>query len=194
MLFGRARGAAYAIPACPAAEQQDCVAGFGPLPAHLRGGYGTYHGTDLHALGYVTVIVDLAHMRRRQTYLVAVGRVALHRLARDDALGQFAFQRLADGSGYVARTGDAHRLIDVCPTRQRVAYGTAKTGARASERLNLRGMVVRLVLELQQPTVRLAVLVHIHIDRAGVVLVAHLQVVQFALLAQIARADGGYVH
>ena len=55
-------------------------------------------------------------------------------------------------------------------------------------------MVVGFVLELQQPLLGPAVHVDIDIDRAGVVLVAHLHIVQQPLLAQVAGADRGHVH
>ena len=51
-----------------------------------------------------------------------------------------------------------------------------------------------LVLELEEPLLRLPVHVHIDKDAAGIVLLAHLQVVQLALLAEPAGADGREFH
>ena len=55
-------------------------------------------------------------------------------------------------------------------------------------------MVVRLVLELQQPLFGLPVHVDVDEDRAGVVLLAHFQIVQLADFAQVTGADRGQIH
>ncbi len=133
-------------------------------------------------------------MRGRQPDLVAVAAVPLSRLAADDPLRQLAGQSLADRRVYVSRTRHAHRLIDIAAPRQRVAYRPAQAGGRPAERFYLGGMVVGLVLELQQPLLRLAVHVHIHADAASVVLLALLQVIQHAVRAQPPRAYCGDIH
>ena len=50
------------------------------------------------------------------------------------------------------------------------------------------------VLELQQPLLGLPVDIHVDEHRAGVVLLAHLQIVQQAAPLQTAGTDGGEVH
>ncbi len=114
--------------------------------------------------------------------------------ARDHTLRKLAGQRVFHALCDVGRSGHAHRLVNVAAAAQRVADGSAETGGRSAERLDLRGVVVGLVLELQQPFLGLAVHVHIHVDGAGIVFLALLQVVEFAVGTEPARSDGGEVH
>ena len=85
----------------------------------------------------------------------------------------------------VACAGDAHGLVDIAAAGQRVTDGTADAGGRAAERLDLGGMVVGLVLEQQQPVLRLAVHIALDLDGAGVDLLALVQVLQDAALFQV---------
>ena len=55
-------------------------------------------------------------------------------------------------------------------------------------------MVVGFVLELQQPLLGPPVDIDVDIDRAGVVLLRDLQIVQQAFLPEVARADGRHIH
>ena len=55
-------------------------------------------------------------------------------------------------------------------------------------------MVVGLVLEHEKPFLKTAVHIHVHIDAAGIVLLADFHVVQQAGLAQIASADSRHIH
>ena len=194
VLLRRARGAADAVAARAAAQHDDPVARHGAFAPHVRGLHGTDHGTDLQPLGHVVVVVDLAHVRRGQTDLVAVARVARRGLLRDDALRQLARERVAHLLVDVARTRHAHRLVDVAAARQRIADRAAQAGRGAAEGLDLRRVVVRFVLELHEPPLRPAVDIHVDVDRAGVVLVRDLQVVEQPLPAQVARADRRHVH
>ena len=139
-------------------------------------------------------MVDFAHVRRRQADLVAVARITSRGLLRDDALRQFPGKRLRNRQVDVPGARHAHRLVDVAATRQRVADRTSEAGRRTAEGFDLRRVVVRLVLELQQPPFRPAVHVNIHVDRAGVVLLRDLQIVQQPLLLQVAGSDRRHVH
>ena len=194
MFFGRACGTAYTVASCSSAQQQDHIACLGTLTAHLVGRYSPYHGSHLHALGDISGVIHFAHMGGSQSYLVAVGRIALCRLAGDDPLGQLAGHGLRNGLIDVARTGYAHRLIDVCTSGQRVTNGTTKARTRSSERLNLRGVIMGLVLELQQPFLRFAILIYVNKNGAGIVLFAHLHIVQLAYGAQITCANSRQLH
>ena len=129
-----------------------------------------------------------------QADLVAVGRITGGGFARDDALRQFAGARIGHRQQDVPRPGHAHRLIDIGPSRKRVADGAAQTGGRPAEGLDFRRMVVGFVLELKQPFLFLAVHIHIHEDAAGVVLLTHFHIVQFPLLTQIPGSDGRQFH
>ena len=116
--------------------------------------------------------------------LVAVGGIARGGGGGQFALGQLARQRLVHGGTGVAAAGDAHGLVDIGPAGERVADGAADAGGRAAEGLDLGGVVVGLVLEHEQPVLLLAVYIHGNVDRAGVDLLALIQVGQFAALFQ----------
>ena len=113
MLLGGTGGPSDAVAPGPAAEQQDHVAGSGALAPHVLGLDRTHDGAGLEPLGHVAGVVDLAHAGGGEAYLVAVAGVAGRGLAADDPLGQLSGKRRAHGSGDVARTGHAHRLVDV---------------------------------------------------------------------------------
>ena len=53
---------------------------------------------------------------------------------------------------------------------------------------------MRFVLKLKQPFLHLAIHIHVYINGAGVVLFAHFQVIEQALLAQITRTYGSKFH
>ena len=192
--FRRTGGAADAVAARPAAEHQDHVARQRSLAQHLVGRHGADHGTHLHPFGRVARMENLPHMRGRQADLVAIARIAGRRLATDDTLRQFARQRLTHRFPDVAGAGHAHRLIDVGPAGKRVADGTAQTGRCPAERLDLGGMVMGLVLELQQPFFCPAVHIRVDHDAAGIVFLALFLVVQHAFVLQVTGADGSQFH
>ena len=190
----RARGPADPVAARAAAEHQHHIALSGLLAPHVLRFHRPHHGTDFEPLGDIAVVVDFTHVRGSQTDLVAVARIACRGLLRDHALGQLARERLRHRLIDIARTRYAHGLIDIGAARQRIADRAAQTGRRAAERFDFRGVVVGFVLELQQPPLGTAVDLHVDIDRASVVLVAHLQIVQQPPLAQKAGADRGQIH
>ena len=126
--------------------------------------------------------------------LVAVAGIATGSLAGYHALGKLSGDGIGDLRGYIPRPRDAHGLIHVCTAGKRVADGASKAGCRAAEGFYFSGMVVRLVLEHQKPPLKLSVHVDIHIDAAGVVLLALLHVVQKALGFKPAGADSREFH
>ena len=194
VLLGGTGGAADAVTAGAAAQEEDHVAGRGALAAHGGGADGAHHRADFHALGGVAVGIDFPHVRGCKADLVAVAGVTGGGFLRDHPLGQLARDGVGHGGVHVAGAGDAHRLIHVGAAGERVADGAAEAGRRAAEGLDLGRMVMGLVLELEEPLLRLPVHIDIHENAAGVVLFAHLQVVQLALLAQPAGADGRELH
>ena len=194
MLFRRTRRTADTVAARAAAEQQDHIARHGGLPAHVFGFHGTDHGTDLQAFGHIVGMIHLADVGRGQSDLIAVARITGSGLEADDALGQFAGQRFAYGLIDISRTRHTHRLIDVAATRQRIADGTAQAGRSTAERLDLGRVVMGFVLELQEPFLGPAIDVHIDENAACVVLLAHLQVIEQSLAAQVTGTDGRQVH
>ena len=129
-----------------------------------------------------------------QTYLVTIARIACCRLARDDALRQLTFEGFVYTFIYIARARYAHSLIDISTARQWVTNSSTQTGRSTSERLNLGRVVVGLVLKLQEPLLCLALDIYIDEDRASVVLLANLHIVEFSDLAEIACANRCKLH
>ena len=194
VLFGGTGGAAAAVAAGLAAEQDDHVAGFGHLADDILQRGRADHRADLHALGDITRVIDLMHQPGREADLVAVGRIARRRGLAQLALGQLVLERLGERDGRVARAGHAHRLIDVAAAGERVADRAAKAGRRAAERLDLGRVVVRLVLEHEQPVLIVAVYERLDLDRAGVDLLGFIDVPEVAALFEHLRACGRNVH
>ena len=194
MLLGRTCRPSYSVTAGPSAEQQYHIARNRAFPAHVLRLDRSDHGAGLEPLGDIAGMIYLAHACGCKAYLVAVAGIACGGLAADDPLRKLSGKSRAHGGGDVAGSGDAHRLIYVRPAGQRVAYRPAETGGRPSERFYLGGMVMGLVLELQQPFLGGTVHIHVHVDAACVVLLALLQVVKQALLPEPAGAYCRQLH
>ena len=139
-------------------------------------------------------MVDLADLARGEADLVAVGAVARSSAERNLLLRQLARQRLAERAARVGSTRHAHGLIDVRTARERIADSAAEARRRAAERLDLRRMVVRLVLEHDEPVFLLAADVGLDDDAAGVDFLGLVEVIEQAFLAQRLGADDGDVH
>ena len=131
-------------------------------------------------------MVDLAHVGRRKTYLVAIARVASSSLCRDDALREFTLHSLANRLVYIASTRNTHSLVYVATSRQWVADSATETCRSTTERLNLCRVIMRLVLELQQPTLHDAIDIYIHENATCVILLALLHIVELTLLLEVA--------
>ena len=192
--LGRTGGAADAVTAGAAAEQDDLVAGRGALAAHVVGRRGAHDGTDLHALGHVAGVVELGDLAGGKADLVAVGGVSGSGGGHELALRQLAGKRLGHRHGRIGGTRDAHRLVDVAAARERVTDGAADAGRRAAEGLDLGRVVVSLVLEEEQPVLVLAVDIDGHAHGAGVDLLGLVEVLQLTGLLEIFGADGAHVH
>ena len=156
------------------------------------------HGTDdsahLEPLGSVAVVIDFPDMGGCKPDLVAVAGIAMRSLSRDHLLRKLSRDGLGNRLVDVSRSGHPHCLIDIGTPRERVSDGTTQTGRSTSERLDLRRMVVSLVLEHQEPFLRLPVHIHINEYAAGVVLLAHLHVIELPFLPEVTRSDCGHVH
>ncbi len=194
VLLGRTRRAADAVAAGSAAQKHDDIARSRGFATHVIGRRGRHDCADLHALGNIAGMIQLVDLACCKTDLIAVAGIA--RSGRGDqlALRQLAGKRLGNGRQRVCRTGHAHGLIHVAAPGQWIANGSAQTRRRAAERLDLGGMVVRLVLEQVQPILILAVDVNRALHRAGVDLLRLVQAGQDALRFQPFRADGAHVH
>ena len=192
--LGGTRRAADAVPAGVAAQQDDHIAGVRTLPADIFRRGGGDDRADLHALGSVAGMVNLIHNAGGKADLVAVGGIARGGGGDDLPLGQLAGDGLGHGGQRVGRAGDAHGAVDVAPPGQRVADSAADAGGRAAEGLDLCGMVVGLVLEEQQPRLGDAVHGDVHLHRAGVDLLALVQLGKLAHGLQMLDGDGREIH
>ena len=192
--LGGARRAAAAVAARASAQEDDFVPGRGCLAADflLRG--RAHHRANLQALGGIPRVILLVHQARGQADLVAIGGIARRGGGHQLALGQLAGHGFADGNQRIRRAGDAHGLIHIGAPGQRVADSAADAGGRAAEGLNLRGMIVGLVFEHEQPGFLHAIHVHVDFDGAGVDFLAHVDIGGLADLFKIFAAHGRHVH
>ena len=192
--LGGTGGAADAVPARAAAQQDHHIPGCGALPADIARGSGCHNSAALQTLGDKALVVQLRHMAGSQTDLVAVGGVTRGGGLTELPLGQLAGQGVLQRGPGVSRAGDPHGLMHIGTAGQGIPDAAADTGGRAAEGLNFCGMVVGLVLEHQQPVLVLPVDGGRHMDGAGVDFLALVQLRELALLFQVLGADGGNVH
>ena len=192
--LGGAGGAADAVPAGAAAQEDHHVAGGGPLPADVGRRGRAHHRAALQVLSHIALVVELRHVAGGQADLVAVGGVARRGGLGDLPLGQLALQGLLHRGAGVAAASEAHGLVDVYPAGEGVADAPADAGGRAAEGLDLGGVVVGLVLEQEQPVLVLAADIALDLDGAGVDLLRLVQILQDTLLLQFLGTNGGKVH
>ena len=194
MFLRGTRSPSNAVAARASSEHDDDIAWLRTFAAHMIHRSRAHHCADFETLGLVIVVIYLAHVRRGQTDLVAVGRIAGSRALGDHRLGQLALHRRAHRGVDVACTRHAQCLIHVAAPAQRVADGTAHARGRPTEGLYLRRMVMGFILEHQQPRLGLAVHLHIDVDAARVVLFRNFHVFQIAGFALVLAVDARHVH
>ena len=186
--------AADAVTARAAAEQDNDVARGGTLAHNVLGGRRGDDRAALKAFGNVALMVELGDMARGKADLVAVGRISRRRGLRQLALGELSGKRLRERLSRVAAAGDAHRLMDISAAGERVADAASDAGGRTAEGFNFGGVVVGLVFEHQQPVLLLAVHLGGNVDRAGVDLLALVELGEKAAFLERLGADGRDVH
>ena len=179
MRFGCSSGASYAVAAGTSAEEYYHIARVGVETFYATtwssGNYSAY----FHAFCHVVGMVNLVYQAGGQTYLVAVRAVTLGGGCNYLTLRQFSRKSLVEWLCGVGGAGNAHGLIYVCTSRKRVADTSAKAGGCSAERLYLGGVVVGLVLEIDEPFLDFAVNVDGDDDAAGVYLVGDFLVFEF---------------
>ena len=194
MALGGAGGAADSVPAGPSAQQNHHIAGLGPLPDYIFRQDRRHHRAAFQPLGYIALVVNFRHVARGKADLVAVGGIARRRGLGQLALGQLASQRIHQRLAGVPAAGDPHGLMDIRPPGKRVPDAAADAGGRAAEGLDLRGVVVGLVFEHQQPVLLLTVHHGGNVDGTGVDLLALVQLRQQAPLLQDLCPQRGNIH
>ena len=90
------------------------------------------------------------------------------RLPHQLLLRQFPLHGLFHRHRRICRPCHTHGLVYISPPGQGVPDGAAQTGGRPSERFDLCGMVVSLILEIHQPFLFHSVYFHRDHDAASV--------------------------
>ena len=134
------------------------------------------------------------HIPRSQSNLVPVGTVSLRRLLRQLLLRQLTRQRIFHRYRRIRPTRDSHGLIYIRTAGQRVTNRTAQTGGSPTEGLDFRRVIMRLILEHQEPFFLLTIHIYRQYDAAGIDLVALLQVRKTALRLQSAHRRQRHIH
>ena len=180
MALGRARRSAYAVASRPAAQEYDHIAGSGCLAHYILPGRCPDHHAALQTLGDIVLVIYLGYVTRSQTDLVAIGGVSRRCRLRYLSLRELARERVRQRLPRIAAARDTHRLMHIRATRERISDAPAYTRRRAAEGLYLRRMIVRLVLEHQEPLLRLPVDIYGLSDGAGIDLLTLVQLRQLA--------------
>ena len=97
-------------------------------------------------------MIDLSDLSRGKTNLISIRAESLGGFPREFHLRKFSWKSRAQRNSRIRRTGHAESLIYPAACGKRITDCTTDTSRRASERLNFRGMIVRLILELKQPS------------------------------------------
>ena len=168
MRLGGARRAAAAVAACAPAEQNHDVAALRPLTANVGRRSRGNDRADLHAFGCITGVVEFIDDAGGKADLVAVGSVTCCGGLADRPLGKLAGECFAHGLQGAGRARQAHRTVDIRAAGERVADRAADAGRRAAEGFDLRGMIMRLILEEQQPRLGLSIDFDSNLHCAGV--------------------------
>ena len=105
--------AAAAVPAGAPAKKDDDVSRIRGLTDHGASGSRSHDSPDLHSLGHIAGVVDLLYSAGGKSDLIAVGAVAVGRLADKLLLGKLTFHGVLHGDSGVRRSRDAHGLVHV---------------------------------------------------------------------------------
>ena len=194
MALGGAGCPADAVPAGPAAQQDDHITGCRTFPYDIFRRRGPDDRTALQPLGHKAFMIQFGHMPGSQADLVAVGRIPGRGCLGDLALRQFARQGLRQRGPRVRAAGQAHGLVDIDTSGQRVTDTAADAGCRPAERFDFRRVVVRFILEHQQPVFFPAVNDCRYMDRAGIDFFGFIQLRQKVSLLQGLGPDRGQIH
>ena len=142
----------------------------------------------------IALMVNLVHKARCKPYLVAVGAVACGSGGSKLSLGELARYSIPYIRKRITAAGYTHRIIDIAPAGERIAYSTAHAGCRAAEGLYLGRMVMRFILEQHQPILVPAVNIDLDIDRTGVYLIRFIKIFKIAAALESLCGDACKVH
>ena len=183
-----------AVPAGPAAEEDDPVPGIRSQPLNRSSGRSPENGPDFHPLGRIVGVVEFLDIPGRQADLIPVRRISMGGLPAELLLGELALHGLRVRHRGVRSPGDPHGLIDIGPAGKRVPDGPAQAGGRPAEGLDFRRVVVGLVLEVQEPLLFDPVHFNRDDDGAGIDFVGFLLIIELALGLELLGCKEGDVH
>ena len=194
MDLGGTGGSAAAVPPGPSAQQDNDISRIRSLPDHRTARRGAQDCSDLHSFRHIIRMIDLLHRSGGKADLVSVGTVSVSRLPYQLLLRQLSFHGLFHGDGGIRRTRHTHGLVHIGTAGQGIPDGSAKTGGRSSERLDLSGMVVGLVLKVHQPLFFHPVHFYGDHNTAGIDLLRLFLVLQLSFLFQSAHGHQRQIH
>ena len=189
-----AGGSAATVPSRVAAHEEHNVAGSGTLSYHVVGARTADDVARFQPFSFVTVVINLVNYTRSKPYLVAVATESRQSRFRERALRELAGKCRSVALVGIARARYAHSLIDVRASRERVAYRAAQAGRRPAERLYLRGVIVRFVLEHYEPLLGGSVVIDFDYHGTGVDLLGSVEIVEVTFLAERFRRESGDIH
>ena len=170
-------GTADTVTPCPAAKQDNHITRVGSQPLHRASRRSAHNRPNFHALRHIVRVINLLDISGRKPNLISVGAVAVSGLAHQLLLRKLSRNRVFYRYGRIRRPGHAHCLVNIGTARERVTNRAAKAGCRASERLDFRRMVMRLVFKIDKPFLCLAVHLNRNHDGARIYLVGFFLVV-----------------
>ena len=194
MCFGRTGCSTTAVTSGLTAKQDDDVARIGIQTLYRASRSRTHNRADLHTLRNVIRMIDFFYIAGRKSDLVSVRTVSVCSGTHDLLLRQFSVHGIFYRYGRICRTGHTHCLINIGTSGKRITDRTAKAGCRATERLDLRRMVVCFIFEVYKPLLGLSVHFYRNNDRAGIDLIGFLLICQLSFFFQALHCHERKIH
>ena len=180
MRFGRACSTAYAVAPGASAEKDDHISRLRSLSADICLRSRCYDCADLHSLGGIARMVQFTDDAGGKADLVAIGGISRGSCCDELALGEFAGYRFTHGHRRIRSACHSHSAVYIGSAGKRIPDGTAYAGCSAAKGFYLSGMVVRLILEEQEPGFGFAVNFNVYLHRAGIDLLAFIKLIEHA--------------
>ena len=151
MGFARAgRPSASISPGTPA-DENNTIAFRRRRSTHLVLRRRAANRPDFETFGHIAGMIDLIDESRGKADLIPVGGKPVSCPSRNASLWKLTEPRFRYRSTGVSAAGDPCRLIHIATLRQRVSNGASEARSRAPVWLDLRGMIMRLVFQHEEP-------------------------------------------
>ena len=139
-------------------------------------------------------MIEFVDFSGSQADLIPIRREACCCSSYKFPLGEFAFQCFRYRYPRVRCPCDAHCLIYIAAPRQGIAYRAAHTCGCPAERLYLSGMVMRLILEKEEPVLVFPVNIYCNFNSAGIDLFRFIKPFQGTGAFKITCAYSAHIH